>query len=101
MGSAGGAGNAEGGRTAAAVSVNDESSKSQEVGERRLAFVYLGAIGSLHLVWDIADTLNGLMAIPNFVSVLISIPLVRRLQREFFEREADAGFCAGSRSGAG
>ncbi|MCL6645585.1 MAG: sodium:alanine symporter family protein, partial [Dehalococcoidia bacterium] len=30
-----------------------------------LVFVYLGAVGSLHLVWDIADTLNGLMAIPN------------------------------------
>ncbi|MGH7508791.1 MAG: alanine/glycine:cation symporter family protein [Gemmatimonadales bacterium] len=49
-----------------------------------LGFIYLGAVGSLHLVWDIADTLNGLMAIPNLVSVLISIPLLRRLQREFF-----------------
>ena len=26
--------------------------------------LYLGATGWLHLVWDIADTLNGLMAIP-------------------------------------
>jgi AGCS family alanine or glycine:cation symporter len=41
-----------------------------------LVFIYLGAVGSLHLVWDIADTLNGLMAIPNLVSVLISIPLL-------------------------
>jgi AGCS family alanine or glycine:cation symporter len=51
-----------------------------------LVFIYLGAIGSLHLVWDIADTLNGLMAIPNLISVLISLPLLRRLQREFFSR---------------
>jgi AGCS family alanine or glycine:cation symporter len=51
-----------------------------------LVFVYLGAVGSLHLVWDIADTLNGLMAIPNLVSVLGSIPLLLRLQREFFAR---------------
>jgi AGCS family alanine or glycine:cation symporter len=51
-----------------------------------LVFVYLGAVGSLHLVWDIADTLNGLMAIPNLVSVLASIPLLLRLQREFFSR---------------
>jgi AGCS family alanine or glycine:cation symporter len=51
-----------------------------------LVFIYLGAVGSLHLVWDIADTLNGLMAIPNLVSVLISIPLLLRLQREFFKR---------------
>jgi AGCS family alanine or glycine:cation symporter len=51
-----------------------------------LVFIYLGAVGSLHLVWDVADTLNGLMAIPNLVSVLISIPLLRRLHREFFAR---------------
>jgi AGCS family alanine or glycine:cation symporter len=53
-----------------------------------LLFVYLGAVGSLHLVWDIADTLNGLMAIPNLVGLLLSIPLLVRLQREFFARKA-------------
>ena len=51
-----------------------------------LLFVFLGATGSLHLVWDIADTLNGLMAIPNLIGVLFSIPLLLRLQREFFSR---------------
>jgi AGCS family alanine or glycine:cation symporter len=51
-------------------------------------FIYLGAIGSLHLVWDIADTLNGLMALPNLISILLSIPLLLRLNREFFSRHA-------------
>ena len=51
-----------------------------------LVFCYLGAIGSLHLVWDVADTLNGLMALPNLVGLLLSIPLLLRLQREFFSR---------------
>ncbi len=51
-----------------------------------LVFVYLGATGSLHLIWDIADTLNGLMAIPNLIGLLASIPLLLRLQREFFSR---------------
>ena len=51
-----------------------------------LVFIYLGAVGSLHLVWDVADTLNGLMAIPNLVALLASIPLLRRLTREFFAR---------------
>ena len=50
-----------------------------------LVFIYFGAVGSLQLVWSIADTLNGLMAIPNLVSVLISLPLLRRLHKEFFE----------------
>jgi alanine or glycine:cation symporter, AGCS family len=49
-----------------------------------LAFIYLGAVGSLHLIWDVADTLNGLMAIPNLIGVLFSIPLLLRLQKEFF-----------------
>ena len=49
-----------------------------------LVFLYLGATGSLQLVWSVADTLNGLMAIPNLVSVLASIPLLLRLQGEFF-----------------
>jgi AGCS family alanine or glycine:cation symporter len=49
-----------------------------------LLFIYLGAVGSLHLVWDVADTLNGLMAIPNLIAVLGSIGLLRRLIREFF-----------------
>jgi AGCS family alanine or glycine:cation symporter len=49
-----------------------------------IVFVFVGAIGQLHLVWDIADTLNGLMAVPNLIGVLASIPLLRRLMREFF-----------------
>ena len=49
-----------------------------------LVFIVLGAVGSLHLVWDVADTLNGLMAIPNLIAVLGSIGLLRRLIREFF-----------------
>lgn len=51
-----------------------------------LGFVYLGATGSLHVVWDIADTLNGLMAIPNLIGLLASLPLLVRSQREFFNR---------------
>jgi AGCS family alanine or glycine:cation symporter len=51
-----------------------------------LVFIYLGAVGSLHLVWDVADTLNGLMALPNLIGVLVSIPLLLRLKREFFAR---------------
>jgi AGCS family alanine or glycine:cation symporter len=53
-----------------------------------LVFIYLGAVGSLHLVWDVADTLNGLMALPNLVSVLASIPILLKLKREFFVMEA-------------
>ncbi len=51
-----------------------------------LVFIYLGSVGSLHLVWDVADTLNGLMAIPNLIAVLASMPVLLKLHREFFAR---------------
>jgi AGCS family alanine or glycine:cation symporter len=53
-----------------------------------IVFIYFGATGSLHVVWDVADTLNGLMAVPNLVALLMSIPLLLRLQREFFTRRS-------------
>jgi AGCS family alanine or glycine:cation symporter len=53
-----------------------------------LVFIYLGATGSLHLVWDIADTLNGLMAIPNLIGVLGSLGVLLKLQKEFFSKHA-------------
>ena len=56
-----------------------------------LVFIYLGSVGSLQLVWSIADTLNGLMAIPNLISVLISLPLLRRLHKEFFDTRRHTG----------
>lgn len=49
-----------------------------------VVFVYLGATGSLQTVWGIADTLNGLMAVPNLIAIALSIGLLRRLIREFF-----------------
>ena len=55
-----------------------------------LVFIYLGATGSLQVIWGVADTLNGLMALPNLVSVLGSVPLLLRLQREFFARPGAA-----------
>jgi AGCS family alanine or glycine:cation symporter len=51
-----------------------------------LVFIYLGATGSLQVIWGVADTLNGLMAVPNLVSVLLSIPLLVRLNRDFWHR---------------
>ncbi|MDH7511666.1 MAG: sodium:alanine symporter family protein [Clostridiales bacterium] len=52
-----------------------------------LIFVFLGATGSLRLIWEVADNLNGLMAIPNLISVLGSIPILLRLKREFFQKQ--------------
>ena len=46
--------------------------------------IVLGAVTELSLVWDIADTLNGLMALPNLVGLLALSPIVIKLAREYF-----------------
>ena len=55
----------------------------------RLAFVVMtvfGAVGSLTLVWDIADTLNGLMAIPNLIGLVGLSGIVVKMTKEHFEK---------------
>jgi len=49
-----------------------------------IIIVVLGSIASLDTVWDIADTLNGLMAIPNFIAVFGLSGVVAKLTKEFF-----------------
>ncbi len=50
-------------------------------------FVVVGAIGGLEFMWDLADTLNGLMAFPNLIAVLMLSPVVFKLTKEFFTKE--------------
>lgn len=49
-----------------------------------IGVMYLGAVGSLPLIWSLSDTMNGLMAVPNLAAVLGSLGLLRRLIAEFF-----------------
>lgn len=41
-----------------------------------IILIYFGSVFSLSLVWDLADLFNGLMAIPNLVSLLILSPVL-------------------------
>ena len=47
----------------------------------------LGATVDLGLLWDIADTFNGLMAIPNLVALLLLSGTVVKLVKEYFATE--------------
>lgn len=38
----------------------------------------------LQIAWNIADTLNGLMAIPNLIAVFLLVPVVAKLTKEYF-----------------
>ena len=47
----------------------------------------LGATIDLGLLWDIADTLNGLMAIPNLIAIALLSPIVLRLTKQYFAKK--------------
>lgn len=47
----------------------------------------LGATADLGLLWSIAETFNGLMAIPNLIAVFLLSGVVLKLVKEYFETE--------------
>lgn len=54
-----------------------------------IPFIVVGAIGGLNFLWDLADTLNGLMAIPNLIALLGLSGVVLKLTSEFFKNKAN------------
>ena len=53
----------------------------------RLLYViaaYAGAVYSLHFVWTLSDLLNGLMALPNLVGLILLSGIVARETRAYF-----------------
>ncbi len=47
-------------------------------------FCIVGATGSGQLMWDISDTLNGAMAIPNLVALLALSGMVAKITKDYF-----------------
>ena len=54
----------------------------------------LAALGfanvKVDFVWNLSDTLNGLMAVPNLIGLLLLAPMVFRVTREYFEKGGEA-----------
>ena len=56
----------------------------------RIAFVvvvFLGSVMEAQLAWDISDTFNGLMMIPNLIGVLVLSPLVMKCTKNYVDRK--------------
>ncbi len=56
----------------------------------RLVFIMLivaGAVMESSLAWDISDTFNGLMMVPNLIGILVHVPLIIRLTRNYVDRK--------------
>ena len=57
----------------------------------KVAFILVcivGATGSGTLMWDISDTLNGLMALPNLIALIPLTGVVAKLTRDYFARNS-------------
>lgn len=52
-----------------------------------VAFIVVGATMNLALAWDISDTLNGLMAIPNLIGVLALSGTVVAITKNYTKRK--------------
>ncbi len=50
-----------------------------------IIFVYVGAVGSLDLIWSISSTMNGLMAIPNLIAIIGLIPVIKKMNDDHFK----------------
>ena len=51
--------------------------------------IFLGTQMSLGLVWKMSDALNGMMAIPNLIALLLLSPVVFKLTRQYYQQPAD------------
>lgn len=44
-------------------------------------------VGQLDLIWLIADVMNGLMALPNLIALLLLSPVIFKLTKEYFAKQ--------------
>ena len=51
-----------------------------------VVFIVIGATMNLSLAWDLSDTFNGLMAIPNLIGVLVLSPVVFKITKNYVDR---------------
>ena len=49
--------------------------------------IIFGAVLTSSLAWDISDTFNGLMMIPNLIGVLVMVPLVMKITKNYIDRK--------------
>lgn len=48
--------------------------------------IFIGTIITADLVWQLADTFNGIMVIPNIIAIVVLAPQVRKIYKRFLQR---------------
>ncbi len=52
-----------------------------------IMFIVIGSSISLNLVWDVSDTFNGLMALPNLIGILLLSGKVVEIIKNYYDRK--------------
>jgi AGCS family alanine or glycine:cation symporter len=52
--------------------------------------IFFGAVRSLDFVWSVSDVMNGLMALPNLLGLLLLSGVIARETREYFRRSGSS-----------
>lgn len=52
-----------------------------------VSLVVVGSLTSLEFVWNFSDLMNGLMAVPNLIALLILSPVIRRETERYFKEK--------------
>lgn len=48
--------------------------------------VFAGCLFAADIVWELADTFNGLMVIPNLIAIVVLAPQVKKIYKSFLEK---------------
>jgi AGCS family alanine or glycine:cation symporter len=54
-----------------------------------IIFIVIGSMGGLEFVWALADTANGLMALPNLIGLICLSGVVVNLKKDYFSDNGD------------
>lgn len=53
-----------------------------------VVFVFVGSVTTLGFAWDLADTFNGLMIIPNLIGLILLSNEVVKMNKDYFDNQA-------------
>ncbi len=54
-----------------------------------LIFLVIGAVGGLEFIWNLADTMNGLMAAPNLIALLVLAGVLVKEKNEYMAKSKE------------
>ena len=67
------------------------SSPRLAIFSERTNFTFLGAVTAVSVMWNAADFCNGLMVLPNLLSLWLFAPQISNITQAFFARPEFAG----------